>query len=189
MEIKRIAGANKFHGAPANWSEEENGLCGVLPTADHVIDGVPFMVSAWEPLPDELERLRQGAHIFLGVSSVRHPVVFISIGDVSQSDTLAPEGEKVILDLISERDHWKRIAEERLQKTNREEAKRRELEAAIKPFAVFGEELIRRGAKSKNVPKSGDVYGFGMGPDEDHITLTVEHFKAAMTALSLNKKG
>ncbi|ADU12004.1 hypothetical protein [Asticcacaulis excentricus] len=85
MEIKRIQGANRFHGAPTNWSEAEHGHCGTLPTADFVIDKVPFMVSAWEPLPDELERLKSGANVFLGVSALKHPVVFLSVGEAAST--------------------------------------------------------------------------------------------------------
>ena len=103
MEIKRIEGANKFHGAPENWNEAEHGFCGTLPTVDIVSGNVPFMMSAWEPLPDEMARLNAGAHIFLGVSAPVHPVVFLGVGDAVSPAAPAAVHMTAVLQWLEER--------------------------------------------------------------------------------------
>ena len=38
--------------------------------------------SAWEPTPDELERLNKGAKVYLSVLAAQHPPVKIEVGPV-----------------------------------------------------------------------------------------------------------
>lgn len=52
---------------------------GALHVAAEVHDGIHFMVSKWEPTPDELQRLFAGAPVVLGISAQQHPVVFLSV--------------------------------------------------------------------------------------------------------------
>lgn len=40
------------------------------------------MLTAWEPTPDELERLAKGAKVYLRVIGQRHPPVMLSVGEV-----------------------------------------------------------------------------------------------------------
>jgi len=79
MLVKRIEGATHFLGAPENWNEAEHGFCGTLPIKVVTIDGIRYMVSAWEPTPDELKRLNEGKAIQLWISSPSHPVVSLGV--------------------------------------------------------------------------------------------------------------
>ena len=56
---------------------------GALTIRDKVTGGVPSMVSAWYPTPDELERLAKGAPVYLEVLGSKHPPVKITVGAVS----------------------------------------------------------------------------------------------------------
>lgn len=76
----RIEQATRFLGAPADWDEARDGHCGTLPVADAADETGPFMVSMWEPLPDELERLKAGAMVVLTVRGRCHPPVGIQVG-------------------------------------------------------------------------------------------------------------
>lgn len=40
------------------------------------------MVTAWEPTPDELERLNKGASVHLVVLGTAHPPVMLEVGEV-----------------------------------------------------------------------------------------------------------
>lgn len=82
MLIKRIEGATRNLGAPPDWNGEELGKCNILPILDTMTQEGPFMVSAWEPTPDELAALNAGASVKLWVSGRIHPVVTISVGDI-----------------------------------------------------------------------------------------------------------
>lgn len=59
-----------------------------LPLRDEVIncpvngDATPVMVSAWEPTPEELERLNAGAPVHLRVLGTAHPPVIVDVADV-----------------------------------------------------------------------------------------------------------
>lgn len=81
MIIKRIEGAHRVFGAPPDWNGEDMS-CGVLPVLDVQTPEGPFMVSAWEPSPEELKALLAGATIKLWVRGQIHPVVALTVGDV-----------------------------------------------------------------------------------------------------------
>jgi hypothetical protein len=81
MIVKYIEGFTRALGAPADWDGKDT-LCGVLPVRDVVHPEGNFMVSAWEPSPDELEALRRGETVKPWVRGTGHPVVGISVGDV-----------------------------------------------------------------------------------------------------------
>lgn len=53
---------------------------GSLSVAHEKHNGMFFLVSKWEPTPDELQRLLSGAPVVLGISMPKHPVVFLSVG-------------------------------------------------------------------------------------------------------------
>lgn len=83
MQIKRIDGATRVFTAPAGHDNAEEDLkIGDLAIQDVQIDGAPFMVSAWEPTPQELESLKKGACVYLYIGGTRHPVVALSVGDI-----------------------------------------------------------------------------------------------------------
>lgn len=83
MLIKRIDGATRVFGAPAGHDNETEPLkISDLPIQDTILDGFPFMVSAWEPTPAELESLKKGAPILLYIGGNIHPVVSVIVGDI-----------------------------------------------------------------------------------------------------------
>jgi|GEM_PF-1023394 len=95
MEIKTIEGATRVFDAPANWDQEANGACLPLTVRDELIDGVPFMVSAHQPTAAELQRLQQGAPVYLGISANVHPVIFLSVGEMQTEAAADDEPSKV----------------------------------------------------------------------------------------------
>lgn len=82
MEIKRIEGATRTLGAPHEWDENAVGKCYGLPVLDGTNEGLPVMVSAWEPSPFELEQLLAGETIKLWIYGTSHPVVSLTVGPV-----------------------------------------------------------------------------------------------------------
>lgn len=80
MIIARIANATRVLG-------KAQGYLG-LPIRDELrsttVDGpqTPVMVTAWEPTPDELDRLNKGAFIQLCVVGTGHPPVMLEVGEV-----------------------------------------------------------------------------------------------------------
>lgn len=80
MIIKRIEGTTRELG-------KSQGYLG-LPVRDETINcavngpNTPAMLIAWEPTPDELERLKAGAHVHLRILGVTPPPVMVLVGDV-----------------------------------------------------------------------------------------------------------
>ncbi len=83
--IKRIEGATRNLGAPPDWNESDPidpTKCHVLPIRDMMTDEGNFMVSAWEFTPAEIERLKAGETLKLGIRGTGHPVVFLAVGEL-----------------------------------------------------------------------------------------------------------
>lgn len=80
MIVERIADATRVLHKPADWDDKANGRCGGLPIRDEIINGVPFMASAWSPTPEELARLNAGAVIHLYVAGQVHPPIAMNVG-------------------------------------------------------------------------------------------------------------
>lgn len=80
MLIARIPNATRCIG-------KSQGYFG-LPVRDEVrnttVDDekTPVMVTAWEPTPDELERLNKGASVHLVIVGTQHPPVMVEVGAV-----------------------------------------------------------------------------------------------------------
>lgn len=78
MLIARIENATRVLG-------KSQGFIG-LPIRDEIIaervlgDQVPCMTTAWEPTPEELFRLNNGAKVTLRIIGVQHPPVMIEVG-------------------------------------------------------------------------------------------------------------
>ncbi len=71
MIAARIIGATRVFGV-------EQGFLG-LPIQDVEIGGQPTMVSAWEPTPEELRLLNEGAKVRLYVRGTVHPPVSVEV--------------------------------------------------------------------------------------------------------------
>jgi len=82
MIVKRIGDATRVLG-------QKQGYIG-LPIKDiarvNAANGqlCNTMVSAWELTPDEIERLKQGATIYLTVMGTEHPPVMLNVGEIPQ---------------------------------------------------------------------------------------------------------
>lgn len=77
MLIKRIDGATRVLG-------KSQGYRG-LPVLDHdADDGTHMMMSAWEPTPEEIQKIVAGAPIYLTVVGFAHPPVMLSVGAVPE---------------------------------------------------------------------------------------------------------
>lgn len=79
MIVKRIEGTTRVLGAPADW-KDDGASCVGLPICDVLTPEGPFMVSAWEPTPAEIEALKNGETLKLWIRGVAHPVVGLTVG-------------------------------------------------------------------------------------------------------------
>lgn len=70
MLTKRINGETRYF-AP---SRDYKGLS--------IRDTDGIMSSAWEPTPDELQRLNAGATIYLHIMGTQHPPVALEVGEI-----------------------------------------------------------------------------------------------------------
>lgn len=89
MIIGRIQGATRVLGKPIDWDQEHpDTSCGSLPILDVGPEhGGPFMVSAWFPSPEEVERLRAGQPIYLSVYGSVHPPVALWVPEISNQES------------------------------------------------------------------------------------------------------
>lgn len=80
MNICNFEGSRPL-GAPANWDQQLDGQCGVLPVVDAIDpqSGFNFMYSVWKPTADELKQLQEGGAIRLGIMGQVHPVVNLAV--------------------------------------------------------------------------------------------------------------
>jgi hypothetical protein len=90
MDIIDIAGQTRVFGAPADWSAEKFGECGALPIRDEPFADGNKMVSEWKPTEIELEHLKLGAPLQLGVVGTVHPVVSLGVGAVPPREREEP---------------------------------------------------------------------------------------------------
>lgn len=83
MDIVDIAGRTRVFGAPQDWNPERDGECGALPIRDErFAPGTNKMVSEWKPSAIEIEHLKLGAPLQLGIIGTTHPVVSLGVGAV-----------------------------------------------------------------------------------------------------------
>jgi hypothetical protein len=81
MIVKRIINATRVLGAPTDW-EPGKGLVVGLPICDVETPAGNFMVSAWEPTPEELAALNRGESLKLWIRGFAHPVVSLTVGEL-----------------------------------------------------------------------------------------------------------
>ena len=81
MIAGRIPGTTRYLGAPLGWKPDEHGDCAHLAIRDTPVNGgVPAMHSVWEPTPEELARLNEGAQVYLCIIGSVHPPVSLAVG-------------------------------------------------------------------------------------------------------------
>lgn len=78
---------------PAGWDQELDGPCGTLCILDavDVQSGQNFQYSLWRPSPEELELLREGGAIQLGIMGTSHPVINMGVLSPELLQTWGPE--------------------------------------------------------------------------------------------------
>jgi hypothetical protein len=76
--VRRIEGATRILGAPTDWVDD-GASCAGLPVRDVQTQVGPFMISAWEPTPEELRALNRGESLLLCVRGTGHPVVALGV--------------------------------------------------------------------------------------------------------------
>jgi hypothetical protein len=86
MLMRRIEGATRNLGAPQDW-DGDISKCNVLPIRDVMTEHGPFMVSSWEPTPDEMAAINAGGSIQLWIAGTGHPVVSLTV------DAVEPEAQ------------------------------------------------------------------------------------------------
>jgi hypothetical protein len=84
MHPGRVSNATHVLGKPKDWKVEEPGHCSLAVREEKTTAG-PGMTSAWFPTPEEIERIRNGAPIYLTVVGEVHPPVSMSV-DVAGLD-------------------------------------------------------------------------------------------------------
>lgn len=80
MHVGRINNATRNLGAPAGWDKEAHGTCGGLPIRDEDTTAGRAMISARFPTPEEIERIKEGAPVYLVVLGTVHPPVDMRVG-------------------------------------------------------------------------------------------------------------
>ena len=74
MLIARIEGTNRVCG-------KSQGFLG-LPVRDEIVNGQNIMHSAWEPTPDEIERIQKGAKIIVSVIGNNPQPIMLNVSAV-----------------------------------------------------------------------------------------------------------
>lgn len=80
MQTGRIQYATRVLNAPVGWDKDRDGFCGTLPIRDERTTAGETMVSVWLPTQEEIERIQQGAPIYLYIVGTVHPPVSVSVG-------------------------------------------------------------------------------------------------------------
>lgn len=84
MQIGRIKGATRVIG-------KAQGYMG-LPLRDEPINctvngpATPSMVTAWHPLPAELDAINKGAPVHVRILGTTHPPIMVTVGEVPQEN-------------------------------------------------------------------------------------------------------
>ena len=78
MIISMIEGVTRILG-------KAQGYLG-LPIRDQTLGGAKAMVSAWEPTPEELQRLNHGAKVEVIILGTGHPPIRVEVGKATEGD-------------------------------------------------------------------------------------------------------
>jgi len=80
MHVGRIQNMTRNLGAPIDWDRDANGPCGGLPIRDEDTTAGRGMTSAWFPTAEEIQRIVEGAPVYLTVIGRVHPPVSMGVG-------------------------------------------------------------------------------------------------------------
>lgn len=84
MDFVQHKSNTRVLGAPAGWDQDKLP-CGALPVTDvEITPGVPCVQSYWQPSADEIESLKEGGFIVLGVIGQTMPPVMMFVVDASR---------------------------------------------------------------------------------------------------------
>ncbi|RZK45063.1 MAG: hypothetical protein EOO61_01440 [Hymenobacter sp.] len=78
MKPVQLSDATRSLGAPPDW-KNENGPCETLDIFDNETPEGNFMISAWQPGPDELMQLNAGGLVYMHIRGANHPVVALTV--------------------------------------------------------------------------------------------------------------
>lgn len=79
MTPARIENATTVLGAPAGWEDQTDLPCAGLPVRVDIVEGMPCLVSAWTPLPEEIAAIVAGGAVILHIFQDQHPVVALGV--------------------------------------------------------------------------------------------------------------
>lgn len=82
----RIKGATNWLGAPEGWEPDKNGPCVHLAVKHECCGNVDTLTSAWEPTPEDIQKIMAGAPIYLRVVGITHPTVNVFVGPVPNAE-------------------------------------------------------------------------------------------------------
>lgn len=80
-------------GAPRDWDHELDGECGAIFVVDSIdtLSGMNFMYSVYKPTDDEIEELKNGGVIRLGIMGKAHPVFQLGVLSAALARTVELE--------------------------------------------------------------------------------------------------
>lgn len=70
-----LADCTRRMGAPADWNHAEQGICHTI----EICDREGWMMSGWQLSEAEIERLRNGGHLWLSIQGTCHPVISLQV--------------------------------------------------------------------------------------------------------------
>lgn len=80
MKAVEFKGQHIVLRPPAGWDNADGRLqCGGLPIQVVEDRGYPVMRSFWRPSPADIEMLKNGAHVCLGIVGDSHPPVMVYV--------------------------------------------------------------------------------------------------------------
>jgi hypothetical protein len=80
-------------GAPRDWNHELDGACGAIFVLDSIdtLSGMNFMYSVYKPTDEEIEELKNGGVIRLGIMGHSHPVFQLGVLSAALARTVELE--------------------------------------------------------------------------------------------------
>lgn len=92
MHACKFAGARVI-GAPRDWDQILDGECGSIFVTDsvEVQSGMNIMYSVYKPTDEEIEALRNGGLIRLGIMGKSHPVFQLGVLGPKLTEIIDPE--------------------------------------------------------------------------------------------------